>query len=218
MADFFSEKTNEYLIGIRYNNNKQWFQEHKDMYREYVHGPMLHLSEELFKKFHEYDRSFNEKPKISRANRDIRFSNNKNPYKECKWFFLRADGSPHITYPNPTFFFEISPDWWRYGFFFYADPKGMAEFRKKIDANVSACRRVIKKYNAQDVFVLSGEKYKRIYNKDLPEDIMDWAQRKYLDFIRYEDYGNMEFYSEDLADIVFERLKLIYPVYKFFLR
>ena len=217
MAKYFSEYTNECLIGIRFNNNKEWFHQNKAMYKEYVHEPIVELANNLYEKFHSFDNEFIETPKVSRANRDIRFSKNKNPYKESKWFFLRGDGKIEIVYNKPTIVFEISPDCWRYGFFFGATPKGMAEYRKKIDANVGAFKSIIDLYNSQDIFELSGDKYKRIFNKELPDDINDWAQRKSLTFLRYEDYNNAKFYSEDLVDVIFDNLKIIYPIYKYFL-
>jgi uncharacterized protein (DUF2461 family) len=63
------------------------------------------FADEIYMRMCDLDNDFSELPKISRANRDIRFSKNKNPYKESKWFFLRGDGSPHLTYSKPTYFF-----------------------------------------------------------------------------------------------------------------
>ena len=104
----FTEQTNDFLVGIKFNNNKEWFNANKLMYTENVHKPIVALANEVYEKMHEYKKNFNEKPKISRINRDIRFSNNKSPYKISKWFFLRGDGSPHIRYEKPTYFFEMS--------------------------------------------------------------------------------------------------------------
>lgn len=107
----FNEYTNEYLVGIKFNNNKPWFQAHKDMYTENVHNITVEFADALLAKIVDFDPEFTEKPKISRANRDIRFSKNKAPYKLCKWFFFKnplTKGSmPHNA---PGFFFEMSAD------------------------------------------------------------------------------------------------------------
>ena len=131
MQNKFNSLTNDFLIGIRFNNYKDWFHTHKDMYKKNVHEPMVELANEVYERMHQMDSNFVQTPKISRANRDIRFSKNKNPYKESKWFFLRADGKPDLTYPKPTYFFEISPDWWRYGLFYAPKPSNMAAYRVK---------------------------------------------------------------------------------------
>ena len=43
----FTEKTNEYLVGIKFNNNKEWFHANSDLYKEYVHQPMVELANNL---------------------------------------------------------------------------------------------------------------------------------------------------------------------------
>lgn len=212
----FNELTNEYLMGIRFNNNKEWFQEHREMYRQNVHEPMAELADEIFMRMRKMDKDFAEKPKISRANRDIRFSKNKAPYKECKWFFLRGDGKPDIVYPKPTYFFDISPDWWRYGFFYAPTPSGMQAYRKKIDANPAQFKKIISQYEKQDIFKIEGENYKRIFNKETPPEFLSWYQKKYLEFTSWHDYSEDVFYSDKLADLVFDGFKKIYPIYKFF--
>lgn len=216
MSDYrFNSLTNEYLIGIRFNNYKSWFHEHKSMYEENVHKPMVVFANEIYEKMHQMDNEFVEIPKISRANRDIRFSKNKNPYKECKWFFLRADGSPHITYSKPTYFFEISPDWWRYGMFFCPGPDGMKNFRNKIDANISAFNTIAEYTQGLNEFTFDGEEYKRLFNKEYSPEINKWYQKKWLQFTCWGDYSQQEFYSDELADIVFNDFKKLYPIYKY---
>ena len=216
MFSGFNEETNEYLIGIRFNNNKEWFGEHREMYRQNVHEPIKALADEVFLKMSEMDSHFMEIPKISRPNRDIRFSKNKSPYKECKWFFLRGDGRPDITYPRPTYFFEMSPDWWRYGFFFAPPPSGMQAYRKRIEADPLGLKKVIDIYNSQDIFEFSGENYKRLFNKDIEEPILDWYQKKYIQFISMHDYSEEVFYRPELSELVFDGFKTLYPIYKYF--
>ncbi len=213
----FNEYTNEYLIGIRFNNNREWFQEHKDMYNENVHNLTVDFANELLDRMTEFDPSFTDKPRVSRANRDVRFSKDKSPYKVCKWFFFKdplTEGS--IPHNAPGFFFEMSADWWRYGLFFGDNPKVMSAFRAKINADTAGCKRAMKLAEEQKIFTLDGEDYKRIFNKDLDPYINKWAQKKWIIYVRYEDYENMDFYSKKLIDTVFEGFKKIYPVYKYF--
>ncbi len=216
MFDGFNELTNEFLVGIRFNNNKEWFGEHKEMYRQNVHMPISELAEDIYSRMHKAYPDFEERPKISRVNRDIRFSKNKNPYKECKWFFLRADGKPDIVYSRPTFFFEMSPDWWRYGFFFAPNPAGMQAYRKRIDAHPAEMKKIIDIYNSQNVFEMSGENYKRIFNKELGPCLTDWYQKKYLDFVSMHGYSEKIFYKAALADKIFNDFKTVYPIYEYF--
>lgn len=211
----FYEETNEYLIGIRFNNYKEWFHEHRDMYNQYVQQPMKLFAQEVFDKMQGFDKDFADLPKISRANRDIRFSNNKNPYKESKWFFLRSDGSPRIIYPKPTYFFEITPDFWWYGLFFAPGPAGMGEYRKKIESDTANFERIIKNIERQKLFTIEGEEYKRLFNKDIDKKILPYYQKKEITFARRQDYTATEVYGRELTDIVADGFKRLYPMYRF---
>jgi uncharacterized protein (TIGR02453 family) len=211
----FTEATNDFLIGIKFNNNKEWFHENKELYQENVHKPMVALGDEVYELMNSMDSSFNEKPKISRINRDIRFSNNKQPYKVSKWFFLRGDGRPDIQYNRPTYFFEINSDWWRYGMFFYPKPVLMERYRKKICANTAEFEAIVTKLQRSKLFDITGEQYKRDFKLDVSDKLKTWTQMKYIDFIRYEDYTNMTVYSDELPKLVFNGFKKLYPMYKF---
>ena len=215
MQNKFNSLTNDFLIGIRFNNYKEWFHAHKDMYKHNVHEPMVEFAGEIYERMHAMDSSFTQTPKISRVNRDIRFSKNKNPYKESKWFFLRSDGKPDLTYPKPTYFFEISPDWWRYGLFYAPKPSYMAAYRIKLQAESARFCRIADKLVQDGFFEIDGECYKRRLKNDLPSGLDSWYQHKSLEFIRYEDYLNTDFYTDKLVDIVFEGFKELYEMYKF---
>ncbi|HAG04366.1 MAG TPA: hypothetical protein DCG28_02895 [Lachnospiraceae bacterium] len=214
----FNSETNDFLVGITFNNNKEWFYEHKKMYDENVHKAITLLANEVYEKMHAYDDNFLEIPKISRINRDLRFSKDKRPYKLSKWFFLRGDGKPDIIYPRPSFYFEISANTWSYGLLFWAKPAGMAKYRQMIEANRAEFENIIKKLKKNKQFLISGEKYKRIYNTDLSEELQDFAQRKELVISSEREYTDTVVYSPELPNFIFEEYKKLYPLYKFLLR
>lgn len=218
MADFngFTEQTNTILMGLKFNNNKEWFHKNKADYNEYVTEPMAALGQYCYEYMNRLDSEFQEVPKLSRANRDIRFSKNKAPYKECKYFFLRADGAPNIIYSKPTYFFEISPDWYRYGFFYNPEPSNMAIFRNKAKTNLKAFENAIDYYNNQTYFKLYGEMYKRNFDKNLNDKLSSWYNRKFFEFTHYGDFSDKEFYCAELADVVCNGFELLYPLYQYF--
>ena len=61
------------------HNNRDWFQAHKDVYEQQCRAPMQALAEELEQRFGAF--------KISRINRDLRFSRNREP------FYSRSEGA-----------------------------------------------------------------------------------------------------------------------------
>ena len=121
-----------------------------------------------------------------------------------------------IPHDAPGYFFEMSADWWRYGLFYGDNPKVMENFRARINADPAGCERMLKLADRQNIYNLEGEDYKRIFNKDLDPYLNKWAQKKWITYVRYENYDNMDFYSPKLVDTVFEGFKKIYPVYKYF--
>lgn len=63
-----------YFLGLRLNNNKAWFEAHRRQYEAEVKAPMLALLADL-------EAEFGPPHRVSRPNRDIRFSADKSPYK-----------------------------------------------------------------------------------------------------------------------------------------
>ena len=90
----------------------------------------------------------------------------------------------------------------------------MSALRAKINADPAGCSRIVAVGN-KSRFDIEGEDYKRIFNKELPDDVNSLAQKKWITYVRYEDYDNMDFYSPKLVDTVFEGFKEIYDVYKY---
>ena len=77
---------------------------------------------------------------VSRVFRDTRFSKDKSPYKTSHWITFKR---PRKNWQNfPAFFFEISPDTYRYGMgFFSADRATMDRFREGLETNPSVFSR-----------------------------------------------------------------------------
>ena len=63
-----------FFLGLRTNNNKAWFDAHRRQYEDDVKAPMLALLADL-------EAEFGPPRRVSRPNRDIRFSADKSPYK-----------------------------------------------------------------------------------------------------------------------------------------
>ncbi len=63
-----------FFLGLRANNNKAYFEAHRRQYEDEVKAPMLALLADL-------EGEFGPPRRVSRPNRDIRFSADKSPYK-----------------------------------------------------------------------------------------------------------------------------------------
>ena len=110
MFEGFSPETVDFLWGIRMNNNREWFLEHKKDYVNYLYEPMKALGKDLFLPF--LDRPGN-LLKVSRIYRDARL-HHPLPYKESLWICIRRDVAWWAE--NPCLYFEIRPEGVSYGF------------------------------------------------------------------------------------------------------
>src|SRR4051812_30138334 len=83
LSSSFPREGLHFLRLLKRNNNREWFQEHKGIYEEYVRQPMAALIAALAEDFPKFAPEMIASPKISayRIHRDTRFSNDKSPYK-----------------------------------------------------------------------------------------------------------------------------------------
>ncbi len=79
----FSPAALRFLRQLKANNNKQWFEEHRTEYEQELREPMRELIGELDARCMRFAPEIGGDPKRSmfRINRDIRFSDDKSPYK-----------------------------------------------------------------------------------------------------------------------------------------
>ena len=156
MFEGFSPETVDFLWGIRMNNNRDWFLEHKKDYVNYLYEPMKALGQELF-------RPFADKPgnllKVSRIYRDARM-HHPLPYKESLWICIRQDVEWWAE--NPCLFFEICPEGVSYGFFFWK-PRvtALEDFRSDIANRPEEFLSLIKKTEKATGLPILAESYKR---------------------------------------------------------
>ncbi len=92
----FTPASLAFLRGLARNNNKPWFEAHRESYENDVRAPMRALIEEVDVRLARLAPEITGDPKHSmfRINRDIRFSKDKSPYKThaACWFRHRDAG------------------------------------------------------------------------------------------------------------------------------
>ena len=113
---FFSAASLTFLRGLKRNNNRPWFEAHRDDYERHVKEPMAALVLALDREFREFAPEIVGEPKRSmfRIHRDVRFSKDKSPYKThaACWFF-HAGGSSKVGREahggGAGFYFHLEP-------------------------------------------------------------------------------------------------------------
>lgn len=112
----FSDTSFRFLRGLAKNNNKAWFEAHRTEYETAVRDPMRELVETIDARFQRFAPEMAGDPKRSvfRINRDIRFSNDKSPYKThaACWFYHQDAGrgvGGEAEHGGAGFYFHFSP-------------------------------------------------------------------------------------------------------------
>ena len=125
----FTPETMDFLWGIRMNNNRDWFTQHKGDYVRTLYEPMKELGQAVFQPFLERPGNL---LKVSRIYRDARM-HPPTPYKESLWLCIRRDVDWWAE--NPCLYFELNPEGANYGFFYWKPRTSMLEdFRRNISA------------------------------------------------------------------------------------
>lgn len=208
----FPAEMTEFMWELRFNNNKEWFDLNRKRYEEYMKKPMDVFAKEMCEVL-KIALGQEVYYKISRINRDIRFSKNKAPYRDNKWvvFKLREGRWQDM----PCMYFDISPEGWDVGVGFYsAKSDFMAAFRKKVDAETRRFEKIVKNLKKHPEFVLYGELYKKNPGKEHSAVVMDWYKRKNAGATMHQDISEAV-YTREIFEIVKEKLVLLGDIEKF---
>lgn len=90
----FTQKSFDFLEDLAANNERDWFQAHKDDFQTYVEAPFLDLLEDLSARLQDSNIPIKgSKKTMFRMNRDVRFSKDKSPYKTSIAAVLTPSGT-----------------------------------------------------------------------------------------------------------------------------
>ena len=156
MFQGFTPETFDFLWGIRMNNNRDWFMQHKQQYIDSLYEPMKALGKELFEPFLERPGNL---LKVSRIYRDARL-HHPDPYKESLWVCIRQDVDWWAE--NPCLYFEVSPEGASYGFVNWKPRVStMEDFRKDISARPERFLELVTQTEADAGIPITADLYKR---------------------------------------------------------
>lgn len=213
----FSAQSFDFLMENRFNNSKEWFLEHKDIYDEHVLKPLTELAIEMAPTIESLDPTIVTTPKInkvlSRIYRDTRFSKDKSLFRESVWLSFKKDKKEFSHYPE--FFVVINPQMLMYGCgYYYMMPETVKVMREMIEANNPAWQKALKSYEKQNIFTLEGDMYKRTKYPDYPQNIRNWLDRKSVCCTKYSTDFDLVF-SNKLGQKLCNDLVLMKDIYDF---
>lgn len=215
MFEGFSKQTIDFMWGIRFNNEKSWFEAHKDEYLACFYRPMQELGRTVYAAMEERHRELGLIHKVSRIYRDARRLHGQGPYKDHLWFSMERPTDDPWTC-RPVFWFELGPENWTYGLGYYsAPPVTMAKFRARLDQNPKPFETLARAFEKQDRFQLEGQDYKRPKG-ECTSLLAPWYNKRSLSLTCTMPNEGLLF-TPALADCLIEGYEWLTPYYQYFI-
>ena len=213
----FTKETMHFLAENRLRDSREWYNEHKELYKWAVVAPMAELVKALTPDMLKIDPQFIVDPRvdrtISRIYRDTRFSHDKSLYRDYCWLiFIRDRKNMGL----PAYYFEVSPTGFGYGMGYYTTPVPvMNEMRQMILIEEVPAVRALDAFRNQDIFHMEGDVYKRSKYKDQSEERKEWLDKKNISFNTHSKDVELLF-SDRLTEVLIEGYRKLIPIYNFF--
>jgi len=213
----FTQATIDFMWGLRFNNNKPWFEENKENFIRDFQTPMKALGRSVFGRISDKYGDHGFVHKLSRVYKDARRIKDGQPYRPNLWFSIEKPSEEWTS--TPVFWFELSPDDWSYGVGYYAaKAQTMANFRAGIDENPPNFENLIAPLSTQTEFILEGDEYARKKEPalQLSEAAAEWYNKKSFSLIHRAPHG-AELFSAGLADRLVSGYEFLMPFYDYFM-
>ena len=170
----------DFLTGLRQNNSREWFETHRDAYGQ-ARATASDFAEGLRQRLQVHDRI--DRVKMFRIYRDLRFSNDKTPYKPHFAISFSREGADR----RGGYYLRIRPGESFIACGFWAPEKeDLLRIRKELEMDAGPFRRVIESGELKDVWGdLQGEAVKTApkgFDREHPD--IDLIRKKQFIFTR----------------------------------
>ncbi len=206
-----SKSTIQFLKDLSKNNNRDWFAENKSTYTS-AHEDIILFADNVLELLNEFDKieTPSGKKAVKRIYKDVRFSKNKDPYKNNFGLGYVRSGANR----RGGFYVHIQPDSHFIGGGFWSPEKeDLQRIRKHIETDDSELRRVINSKSFTSTFgELQGEQLKTApkgFDKEHPAiDLL-----RYKQFLIGKEFSNEEVLAKDFPKTAAETLKAMLPFF-----
>jgi len=215
MFNGFTDETVDFMWGIRFNNEKTWFEANKETYLNHLQRPMRDLCGEMYEFIQEKLPDYTLIGKTSRIYRDARRLFGRGPYKDHLWFSIARPVEEAWT-DRPSFWFELTPEGWSYGMgYWVSKPVTMAKLRARIDRDPAPMEELTRALNAQQEFSLDTTDYKKLRSPAPSELLEPWYRAKYFS-IGHEDKLTEELFSREIVERLKTGYEFLLPYFAYF--
>jgi TIGR02453 family protein len=205
-----------FLTELKKNNNRPWFKEHKKQYDQLLAWFTAEI-QELIERIGTFDPEIvglEAKSCIYRIYRDIRFSNDKTPYKTHFGAYMAGFGGRTGSYAGYYVHLEpgnslLSGGAWQ------PPPPLLKKLRRDIYNNMDEFRNITENKEFKETFPeLEGEMQKRILG-DFPADYPFIDILKHRDFVVTSIKQDLFFNTSNWKDQAIDDFKKLYPFNRF---
>ena len=208
----FEKSSFQFLKDLKKNNNRDWFAEHKAVYT-LAQKNAKEVFAAIHKKLQDHDEI--EKSKMMRIYRDVRFSDDKTPYK------------PHFANSYSRlgkelrggYFIRIRPgESFLAGGFWEPNKEDLFRIRKEIEQDASEIRDILHDPDFKKHFGGTFESFGELktaprgFDKNHPD--VDLLRKK--GFIAVKNFTDKEVLSNDFVDLVDESFQALRPFFDLF--
>jgi uncharacterized protein (TIGR02453 family) len=209
----------EFLSLLRDNNNREWFQGNKDLY-DRARKEFENFINELIPEIYEFDKSIGmvtARDCLFRLFRDIRFSNDKTPYKTNFGAFIARGGRKGI-YPGYYIHLETAQSMLAGGIYM-PPPEVTKAVRQEIYYNSSEFRKILEKDEFRKFFgkLDDFDKIKKP-PKDFPPDFPDIDLLKYRSYTIVHNADDKQVRGQSYLAYAVKVFKAMYPLNAFLSR
>jgi uncharacterized protein (TIGR02453 family) len=204
------KSTLDFLVAIKENNNREWFNEHKDEFK---------VEQTLAKDFYAAIRGNLEKQdeidkfKLFRIYRDVRFSKDKTPYQP----HFAGSFSRRGKELRGGYYLRIRPgESFLAGGFWAPNKEDLFRIRKEFEFDATEIRKILAEKNFVSVFggELVGEELKtapRGFDKEHPN--LDLIRKK--SFVAVRKFTDKEVLAPDFLDVVEDSFLALRPFFDY---
>ncbi len=189
-----------FLLDIRFNNNRTWFNANKEVYIKNLKGPLYALAVELAPTAQAVDPAIDGRPAriVARIYRDARRCRGEF-YRDGLWLSFKRTGETNST--AVSFYFYLNPETIGWGMGFYEPQvEAMNRFRARIDAQPELFRGIIHG-PALKPYTVIGENYAKPKKPGMAEDLAFWYNKKTF-YTEYLEPVSPAAFSRELASRV----------------
>jgi uncharacterized protein (TIGR02453 family) len=218
MFSHFDPSLMRFLKALASNNDREWFNDHKQDYEDKVRTPALAFVEQMDHWIHLVSPHYEASTKkvggsLMRVYRDVRFSKDKSPYKTNVGIQFRHEVGKDVHAPG--FYLHIAPDNIFLGVgTWHPHPDALKAIREHIVSKPGPYQDAIEHKPFTEHYALAGDKLTRPpkgYDPDHP--LIEELKRK--DFIALCKLEEKELYADDLCERVASRFGRAQPLQKF---